>query len=219
MWNCDIDTTTNYPFYVLDKSWVAAGDLIIGDKVYQLDGSTAVVTGFELEILSEPIKVYNLEVEDYHTYFVGDVPVLVHNNYKPDEPLNDSDLVVRGGESAAKTLIDNQKNELVEFGGKTNRGSMSANGGTESLEILAKYGTKGNGFSQGKIGYTTAGEIRALEDGWQVIHSPTKDEKGKIINPYHIAIIPPNGTLMTDELAFALSKLFQSNLKPNTFKK
>ncbi|MCM1363217.1 MAG: hypothetical protein NC235_15220, partial [Clostridiales bacterium] len=27
--------------------------------------------------------VYNLEVEDYHTYFVGDVPILVHN-YKTE---------------------------------------------------------------------------------------------------------------------------------------
>ena len=53
--------------------------MIIGDEVYLIDGSTAVVTGSELKRLAEPIKVYNLEVEDYHTYFVGDVPVLVHN--------------------------------------------------------------------------------------------------------------------------------------------
>lgn len=37
------------------------------------------MTGSKLERLVEPVKVYNLEVEDYHTYFVGDVPVLVHN--------------------------------------------------------------------------------------------------------------------------------------------
>ncbi len=75
----DIDTTSNHPFYVIGKGWVTAGELKAGDKVYRLDGSMAVVTGSELERLAEPIKVYNLEVEDYHTYFVGDVPVLVHN--------------------------------------------------------------------------------------------------------------------------------------------
>lgn len=75
----DIDTTSNHPFYVIGKGWVTAGELEAGDEVYRLDGSTAVVMGSELERLAEPIKVYNLEVEDYHTYFVGDVPILVHN--------------------------------------------------------------------------------------------------------------------------------------------
>ena len=78
----DIDTTSNHPFYVIGKGWVTAGELEDGDEVYRLDGSTAVVTGSELERLTETIKVYNLEVEDYHTYFVGDVPVLVHNYEK-----------------------------------------------------------------------------------------------------------------------------------------
>ena len=75
----DIDTTTNHPFYVIDRGWVAAGDLVEGDEVYLIDGSTAFVTGAELEKLAEPIKVYNLEVADFDTYFVGDEAVLVHN--------------------------------------------------------------------------------------------------------------------------------------------
>lgn len=91
----DIDTTSNHPFYAIGKGWVTAGELESGDEVYRLDGSTAVVTGSELERLTESIKVYNLEVEDYHTYFVGDVPVLVHN-YDNDtipfeEPFNAAD--------------------------------------------------------------------------------------------------------------------------------
>ena len=75
----DIDTTTNHPFYVIDRGWVAAGDLVEGDEVYLIDGSTAVITGSELEQLPETIKVYNLEVADFNTYFVGDEAVLVHN--------------------------------------------------------------------------------------------------------------------------------------------
>ncbi|ADU21973.1 polymorphic toxin-type HINT domain-containing protein [Ruminococcus albus] len=65
---------------------VAAGDLAVGDEIYQLDGSIAVVTGSQFEKLDVPVKVYNLEVEDFHSYFVGDVPVLVHN-YGNDEHL------------------------------------------------------------------------------------------------------------------------------------
>ena len=68
----DIDATTNHPFYVIGRGWVAAGDINEGDEVYLIDGSTAVVKGEELEKIEEPIKVYNLEVEDYNTFFVGD---------------------------------------------------------------------------------------------------------------------------------------------------
>ncbi len=75
----DIDTTTNHPFYVIGRGWVAAGDLAVGDEVYNLDGTTSVVLGSEIEVLDEPVLVYNLEVEDFHSYFVGCVPVLVHN--------------------------------------------------------------------------------------------------------------------------------------------
>ena len=32
------------------------------------------------EHLSEPVTVYNFAVEDYHTYFVGENEVLVHNS-------------------------------------------------------------------------------------------------------------------------------------------
>jgi len=75
----DIDTTTNHPFYVLGKGWVAAGDLVSGDEVYNLDGTTAAILGSWIEKLDTPILVYNLEVEDFHSYFVGDASILVHN--------------------------------------------------------------------------------------------------------------------------------------------
>ena len=75
----DIDTTTNHPFYVIDRGWVAAGDLVEGDEIYLLDGTVAYVTGSDIEELDEAILVYNLEVADFNTYFVGDEAVLVHN--------------------------------------------------------------------------------------------------------------------------------------------
>jgi len=74
-----IDTTTNHPFYVEEKGWVAAGDLEVGDTLVTADGNEVEVTDLELEKLAEPIFVYNLEVEDFHTYFVGEYGVLVHN--------------------------------------------------------------------------------------------------------------------------------------------
>ena len=69
-------------FYVSGRGWVAAGDLNEGDEVYLIDGSAAYVTGAELEQFEEPVTVYNLEVDDLHTYFVGDTAILVHNQYE-----------------------------------------------------------------------------------------------------------------------------------------
>ena len=62
-----------------DKDWFAVGDLEVGDILVTADGDEAEVTDLELEKLAEPITVYNLEVADSHTYFVGEYGVLVHN--------------------------------------------------------------------------------------------------------------------------------------------
>ena len=76
-----IRTTENHPFYVIGMGWIAAGDLNVGDKLLLLDGETATIQTAELEILDEPIPVYNFEVAVFHTYFVGSAGVLVHNVY------------------------------------------------------------------------------------------------------------------------------------------
>ena len=73
-------------FYVVGKGWVAAGD-----KLCLESGKTVTVTGSELEKLEKPIKVYNLEVLDNHTYFVGDKAVLVHNAYAVGAAGNSTD--------------------------------------------------------------------------------------------------------------------------------
>ncbi len=43
------------------------------------NGELVTVEWVQHEILESPIKVYNFEVEDFHTYFVGECGVLVHN--------------------------------------------------------------------------------------------------------------------------------------------
>ena len=43
------------------------------------NGELVTVEWVQHEILESPIKVYNFEVEDFHTYFVGENGVFVHN--------------------------------------------------------------------------------------------------------------------------------------------
>ncbi len=106
-----IDTTTNHPFYVEEKGWVAAGDLEIGDILCTVDSDKIEVTDTELENLAEPISVYNLEVADFHTYFVGEYGVLVHNykNEELDLEINVDDL------SMSKTAAGHTDRKYLKY--------------------------------------------------------------------------------------------------------
>lgn len=74
-----ITTTVGHPFFVQGKGWVAAKDLHINDKLKLQNGEDAFVDEIDLEQLDTPVQVFNFEVEDFHTYFVGSNGVLVHN--------------------------------------------------------------------------------------------------------------------------------------------
>ncbi len=80
-----ITTTPTHPFYVPNKGWTNAIDLRAGDILVTSNGEYVVVEKVQHEILESPIKVYNFEVEDYHTYYVSnsrdcDESILVHNS-------------------------------------------------------------------------------------------------------------------------------------------
>jgi hypothetical protein len=74
-----IRATHHHPWYVANQGWTPTADLQPGDHLLSHDGRTAQVTDLFDNGETEP--VYNLCVEDDHTYFVGDEAsaVLVHN--------------------------------------------------------------------------------------------------------------------------------------------
>ncbi len=74
-----IRCTETHPFQVKGKGWVNASDLMPGDLIYTKDWNTATVNSVRVIVLDTPVEVFNFEVEDCHTYFVGDTLVLVHN--------------------------------------------------------------------------------------------------------------------------------------------
>ena len=63
----------------LSEKWVSACDLKHGDKVLLSDGTLCEVEGVSCKKLSTPETTYNLEVDEFHTYYVSDACVLVHN--------------------------------------------------------------------------------------------------------------------------------------------
>ena len=57
---------------------MVAGDLTIGDEIVSADGTHGIVDAVVLT--DGTAEVYNLTVDEAHTYFVGDGAWLVHNS-------------------------------------------------------------------------------------------------------------------------------------------
>ncbi len=75
-----IVSTHDHPYYVKNRGFVNACDLWIGAELIDRKGVIHPVEQIYRENLSEDsVNVYNFKVEDYHTYFVGNNSVLVHN--------------------------------------------------------------------------------------------------------------------------------------------
>ena len=75
-----ITCTPTHRFWVDGRGWVEAGRLQNGDVVLLAGGTKAAIACVSREQLPRPVVVYNFEVEDFHTYFVADPGVWVHNN-------------------------------------------------------------------------------------------------------------------------------------------
>ena len=76
----EIITTVDHPFYVKGQGFINAVELCIGSELIDNSGNILNVEQIFLEDLhDETVDVYNFQVEDYHTYFVGEKYILVHN--------------------------------------------------------------------------------------------------------------------------------------------
>ena len=76
----EIVCTNEHPFYSPVKGWTAACKLRAGDILVTVNGEYVVVEWVQHELLESPVKVYNFQVEDDHTYYVSDSGFLVHNS-------------------------------------------------------------------------------------------------------------------------------------------
>ena len=68
------------------KGYVKAKELTKEDRLRHSDGSEGRIERIEIEQLKKAETKYNFEVEDFHTYYVTDKDVLVHNECKPISP-------------------------------------------------------------------------------------------------------------------------------------
>ncbi|SPD72163.1 hypothetical protein PITCH_A1220002 [uncultured Desulfobacterium sp.] len=73
-----ISSTTEHPYWVTGRGWTAAGKIIKGDEV--LDSKENCRKAVTITRLSQPQQVFNFEVAGWHSYFVGNCGVWVHNS-------------------------------------------------------------------------------------------------------------------------------------------
>ncbi|PAZ12948.1 virulence factor, partial [Streptomyces sp. SA15] len=76
-----LESTAGHKFYVVDRGWTLVSDLRVDDRLRTPDGSVRAVTALNDRSGLAPRTVYDLTVDDLHTFFVlaGAAPVLVHN--------------------------------------------------------------------------------------------------------------------------------------------
>ncbi|WP_186001983.1 polymorphic toxin-type HINT domain-containing protein [Corallococcus sp. Z5C101001] len=73
----EVGVTAEHPFGVEGQGWTEAQQLKSGDRVYTASGASARVVS--IGTASDLTTVFNFEVEQAHTYFIGQVAAWVHN--------------------------------------------------------------------------------------------------------------------------------------------
>ncbi|MCP4624947.1 MAG: hypothetical protein GY850_15690, partial [bacterium] len=96
-----INATIEHPFWVKQRGWIGASDLLPGDEVFSSNGGWLKLSGGVW--LSERQTVYNFEVEGLHNYFVGEIGAWVHNN-----------SMVKGAKRGPKPKGEGPHNKKIE---------------------------------------------------------------------------------------------------------
>lgn len=73
--------TPQHPIYCQGRGWISTSKIDVGDCVEQFEFANLIV--FRNYQNVETGRVYNFEVEDFHTYYVGKEGLWVHNTCSP----------------------------------------------------------------------------------------------------------------------------------------
>ena len=76
-----IEASDNHPFWIIGKGWLQTVELTRGMHTLGFDNKPVTVINMQTEGRTGP--TYNFTVADFHTFFAGETPVLVHNASGP----------------------------------------------------------------------------------------------------------------------------------------
>ncbi|MEN2773905.1 polymorphic toxin-type HINT domain-containing protein [Acetivibrio clariflavus] len=78
--NEEINTTSSHLFFTDSGWWKSAKNIKVGDRIFTAEGELKEVTATRVVDLEEAVRIYNLNVDEFHTYFIGKQGLLIHNN-------------------------------------------------------------------------------------------------------------------------------------------
>ena len=163
------------PFKVVKAAFLPEEPKTIRKAKRTADGSVEAVEASESIKLSEPVKVYNFEVEDFHTYYVSEQKVLVHNTCamtakNSTSKQNSSDTKLLPAPSSTKIAYASGKEGEVTLakligGGEAQKYFPTSMGG----RFVDRY--KARIAHESKVGYTSLTQrikIQVLKDEYLV---------------------------------------------------
>ena len=165
----EIVSTPDHPYYVAGRGFVNACQLCIGSPLLDADGKILEIEQIYKEQLekNEEVTVYNFQVEDWHTYHVGEMEVLVHNaEYESGRTTNPYAYLEDGPNvGEGKNFTAAQKQKMLEENMKRNGGVVKSDNPNDYFETLTKPQKSQKG-------------VTPSPDEWQFDHIITKDKGG-----------------------------------------
>ena len=172
----EVITTSDHPFYVNGCGFLNAGELYVGAKMVIANGEIHQVERMSIEVAKDPQKVYNFQVEDFHTYHVGAEGVLVHNaSEEYGGGVSKPQVGVSESGSGTKTLYDNQSPKTGAdwndyFINKYGQDNVHWN--LNSVDDIWSDPTRMVGYSENEMasvlgGGWTRGAYGSKGDGWK----------------------------------------------------
>ena len=133
----------------------------MGDTLISVNGNDLIVSDCIIEECENPETVYNFQVEDYHTYFVGECAVWVHNaNYNDPNPKINDILKDKN--------LRSDNNSLLQYDDFSGKGYEKALTDFNHLEPVNTKTIKVSSGGEGMVG--------TLDDGRKIIVRPTSGE-------------------------------------------
>lgn len=148
----EINTTKQHLFYVFGKGWVEASSLISGEHLLNSKSEILTIESIQYVELDDFISVYNFEVEGWHTYFVTEESVLVHN-----------DCSIGAGKWNKGTFDTPEDSLMYHF--KKHGQEVGASDVEQYLRKAEAFSEQLRGATKKSIDYPTPGVTRYYKNG------------------------------------------------------
>jgi hypothetical protein len=202
----ELKTTDDHPFWVVqDNDFKPAAELRPGDDFIGPDGEMQTLASTCREDYSDGVAVYNVETEDYHTYFVA-----AHGTRAPPSLVHNCD-VTRGADQTRVFWSGDGAREAAERWAKENNaatlGMTDAGRGLEQTTKGMNYLTEGRAqwiagsreFADGASGQVhvfhsaTGVDVQSI---WTIAEYPALVRNRKV-SEIISHIVMPDGTFIT----------------------